>query len=387
VTARDVSLPRRLWEHGFPLVRLALGIKGTDEPGWSKADPPFDGWDVTVNRPGIRGWLERGCNVGCRSGHAPRLEDQHPAMRYAFWLDLDWGHLSNPCSCGSGVEDHHELRVRYDTLLAFCRERALLVTLSVSGDDGYGALFAGSTPRATRDDIFGTRSSHGVDLVAFYGVSSTGSGSQKAIPPSRIVPGLLDTDEQRRRLRRTEYTVVVDSLDDLTRWSGQVAAVEELSLRFRLGEPRTTIRAPSTPPAVTTIELGDIEEVYRRLGAQPLGRAHAAVLRRLRDMGHLHGVGHAEVRWALSAPLAITGLSEDRMLDMLGYPAGERCRENRGRRLVRMARAHPVPFGWERLCRVPLYSNLPADYWTIEARPVLDPDLVEWAVRQPRRIA
>ncbi len=363
---RDLTLPRRVYSHGFPEVRLRLGVKGTNERGWSTADPPFDGWDEKAQRPGIRGWIEeRGGNVGVRSGPAPRLEPAHPGFRFSYWLDLDWGHLVTP-------GDHTEIRQSYDELVAFVRLRALLFVRSVSGDDSYGALFAGSRPYATKTKLL---EAGGVDLIAFYGVTTTGGGDQKVIPPSRIIPELLDTDEQRARLKRTEYEVVVDALDDPERWVGQDAALEWLVSRFALVPPGKrmseiagrigTITGRTEPNAEPT---SDQAEVLHRLEEMPLGRAHVEVLRVLRELGHRHGQGHAETRWALSAPLALTGADRELILDMLGYPRGDKCRTVRGRRLVDQARKHPVPFGETRLRRVALYADLPSEYFEVPTR-------------------
>jgi hypothetical protein len=348
---RLATLPRRLHAHGFPLVRLALGVKAAREREWATADPPFEGWDEAIKRPGVRKWVEEfGGNVGVRSGPAPRMDAVQPGFRYSYWLDLDWGHLS----CGT-EHDHSEVWARYVELLEFVRTRALLLVLSVSGDTGYGALFAGKEPLSTRDRLL---EADGVDLVAFYGVSSTGGGNQKVIPPSRIVPGLLDTPEQRARLRRTEYTVVMDALDDRDRWAGLPAAIVELAGRFGLSSPRYRLASTGRNAALVP-RSRDEAEVLRRVGETTLGVAHLAVLEHLRELGHLHAAGHAEVRWALAQVLGQVGAERELALDLLGYPVGSRCRSNRGGKLVDDAIRDPHPFGVERLRKVPLYASLP----------------------------
>ncbi len=375
-TTRDLTLPRRAYGHGFPLVRLRLGVKGTNEHGWSTNDPPFEGWDEAVRKPGISGWItERGGNVGLRSGPAPRLEARHPGKRFAYLLDLDWGHLTTP-------GDHSGILRAYQEVLEFARLRALLLILSVSGDHGYGALFAGSVPYATKAKLL---EADGVDLCSFYGVTSTGGGDQKVIPPSRIVPELLDTDEQRARLYRTEYHVVGDWLDDETRWAGQDEALAELATKFGLTAPRESKSSPAGRSEPLAPRTAEESEVLRRLEELPLGRAHLAVLTRLREIGHVHGSGHAEVRWALSAPLALAGAEVELLLDMLGYPAGSRCRVVRGRPLADKAIADPRPFGGERLRKVALYRDLPDACFAGPAyRPVVSASAVERYARGRR---
>ncbi len=350
------SLPRRAWKHGFPLVRLSLGVKATHERGWPAADPPLDGWDLSVNRPGICGWIEQGGNVGVRSGAAPRIAAVHPGLAYSDLIDLDMGHWSDPCICGYPAS-HQEILERYFELVEFCRARALLLVRSVSGDDGYGALFAGSEPLATASDLFDTRIAHGVDLVAFYGVGSGGGGSQKVIPPSRIHPDLLDTDEQRARLKRTEYEVVVDALDDADRWAGQTEAIAWLARKLDLRTPGVRRSAPLTQVSRSQV-TSDEAEALRRLGRARFGRAHVAVVQRLRELGHHHGQGHAETRWALSCALTNLGIERELTLDLLGYPRGSKCRERHGRDLVE---SPGIPFGEGRLRKVPIYSELPEE--------------------------
>lgn len=356
LSSRDESLPRRAYDHGFPLVRLRLGVKDTHEPGWSSADPPFDGWDDRVNRPGVRGWIAQGGNVGVRSGLAPRIAARHPGLAYSYWADLDMGHWPDPCICHH-PESHVAIRERYSELVGFCRARALLLVRSVSGDDGYGALFTGPEPLATANDLFETKLTHGVDLVAIYGVGAGGGGSQKVIPPSRVNPDLLDTDEQRARLKRTEYEVVVDALDDPDRWAGQADAVAELARTLGLRAPgvrRAAIPGRPSPENLTADEA----EALRRLAEVRFGAAHVAVVQRLREMGHHHGQGHAETRWALSCALTNLGIERELALDLMGYPRGSRCRERHGRDLVK---GPGIPFGAERLRKVPVYSELPEE--------------------------
>ncbi len=380
-SSRDDSLPLRAYEHGFPHVRLRNGVKGTSERGWPFADPPFDGWDDSVNRPGIRGWIAQGGNVGIRSGAARRLTVKHPGLAYSNWLDLDLGHWPDPCVCHR-PDSHTAIRERYFDLIGFCRVRALLLVRSVSGDDGYGALFAGPEPLATANDLFETKLTHGVDLVAFYGVGSGGGGSQKVIPPSRIVPELLDTDEQRARLKRTEYEVVVDALDDPERWAGQAEAVAGLARTLGLRAPgvrRAAIPARPSPEDLTADEA----VALRRLAEVRCGAAHVAVVHRLRELGHHHGRGHAETRWALSCALTNVGTERELALDLMGYPRGSKCRERHGRDLVK---GPGIPFGEERLRKVPVYSELPAELFAgPEVRPTIDPDLARWAYRSARR--